>query len=558
MAIMRRMTTMSGGRAVVEAMRRAGITRAFGVPGESFLAVLDAFYETPIAFVSTRHEGGAAFMASGYAKTSGEIGVCMGTRAVGSSNLAIGIHTARQDSTAMLAVAGQVNRDFLGREAFQELDLVAVFSQYCKWAVQIEDAARVPEQMARAIRIATTGRPGPVLIALPEDMLRDTADMTFGEVRPAAPATPDPAALDESLKALLGAERPLVLAGGGVLASPGAYEALLRLAEAAELPVQVAWRRHDAFPNDHRLFLGMAGLGAAPVIFERLAAADVVLAVGTRFQEFTTRGYSLPRRAARVYHVDIEPAVLGAAMPVTLGIAADAGVALRALAERLPSPVPGVAVRRAGNDADRAAFVEATTRRPGSVPKGCVDPGAVVAAMQRLLPPEAIVATDAGNFYGWLSRYYRFRRPRTFVGPTSGAMGYGLPAAIGAKLARPDLSVVAWAGDGGFLMTMTELETAVRTGANVVAIVFDNARYGTIRMHQERTYPGRVVATDLTTPDLAKAAEAFGAAGFRVSADAEIEDALAAALSAGKPAVIHVPVDPEWLSVGQVPGGVRS
>ena len=542
---------MNGGRAVVEALRRAGVTRAFGVPGESFLAVLDAFYEAPLTFVSTRHEGGAAFMASGYAKTSGEIGVCMGTRAVGASNMAIGIHTARQDSTAMLAIAGQVNRDFLGREAFQELDLVAVFSRYCKWAVQIEDAARVPEQMARAIRIATTGRPGPVFVALPEDMLRDTADMRFEDVRAVAPPPPDPSALDEALAALLAAERPLVLAGGGVVTSPGGCDALVRFAEAAELPVQVAWRRHDAFPNDHRLFLGMTGLGAASVVFDRLAAADVVLAVGTRFQEITTRGYSLPRRDARVYQVDIEPAVLGAAMPITLGIVADAGVALRALAARLPAPVPGLAARRARNEADRAAFVEATTHRPAAVPNGCVDPGAVVAAMQRLLPPEAIVATDAGNFYGWLARYYRFRKPRTFVGPTSGAMGYGLPAAIGAKLARPDVPVVAWAGDGGFLMTMTELETAVRTGANVVALVFDNARYGTIRMHQERVYPGRVVATDLSTPDLAKAAEAFGAAGFRVSSDAEIEDALAAALAAGRPAVIHVPIDPEWLSVAQ-------
>lgn len=547
------MATMSGGRAVVEAMRRGGITRAFGVPGESFLAVLDGFYEVPITFVPTRHEGGAAFMASGYAKTSGEIGVCLGTRAVGASNLAIGIHTARQDSTPMLALAGQVNRDFLGREAFQELDLVAVFSQYCKWAVQIEDAARVPEQMARAIRVATTGRPGPVFVALPEDMLRDEADMRFVEARPAAPGAGDTAALDEALRALLTAERPLILAGGGVLASPGGCEALRALAEAAEVPVQVAWRRHDVFPNDHRLFLGMAGLGAAPVIFERLGAADVVLAVGTRFQEFTTKGYSLPKPGTRVYHLDVEPAVLGAAMPVTLGVVADAGAALLALAERLPSPVPGLAARRARNDADRQAFVAATTRTPVAVPRGCVDPGAVVAAMQRLLPPEAIVATDAGNFYGWLSRYYRFRRPRTFVGPTSGAMGYSLPAAIGAKLARPDAPVVAWAGDGGFLMTMTELETAVRTGANVVAVVFDNGRYGTIRMHQERHYPGRVVGTDLTTPDLAKTAEAFGAAGFRVSSDTEVEDALSAALAAGKPAVLHVPVDPDWLSVGKPP-----
>jgi acetolactate synthase-1/2/3 large subunit len=551
------MPTMTGGRAVVEALGRAGVTRAFGVPGESFLAVLDAFYDAPIRFVSTRHEGGAAFMASGYAKISGEIGVCMGTRAVGASNMAIGIHTARQDSTPMVAIAGQVNRDFRGREAFQELDLVAVFSQYCKWAVEIDDAARVPEQMERAVRIATTGRPGPVLVALPEDMLRDEAEVTFADRRPAAPPAPDGAAIGEALRHLLAAERPLVLAGGGVLASPGAPELLVRFAEAAEVPVMTSWRRHDVFPNDHRLFLGSASLGAALVVFERLAAADVVLAIGTRFQEFTTRGYTIPKAGTRVYHVDLEPSVLGAALPVTLGIAADAAAALGDLLARLPRPVPGAERRRARDEADRKAFEAATA--PNFLPgrAGTVDPTVVVVAMQRLLPPEAIIASDAGNFFGWLSRYFRFRRPRTFVGPTSGAMGYGLPAAIGAKLARPEAPVVCIAGDGGFLMTMTELETAVRERANVVAVVFDNALYGTIRMHQEREYPGRPVGTELSTPDLALVAAAFGAAGYRVTADSEVEAALEGALRAGRPAVVQILTDPERISVNTPAGPAR-
>lgn len=449
----------------------------------------------------------------------------------------------------MLALVGQVNRGFRGREAFQELDLVGVFGHYCKAAVEVDEAGRAAEHMERAIRIATGGRPGPVLVSLPEDVLRETAEVAFADARPPAPPAPDPAALDEALRALLGAEHPAVLAGGGVLASPGACEALVRFAEAAEVPVLTGWRRHDAFPNDHRLFLGSASLGTGATVFERLTACDVLLAVGTRFQEFTTRGYSVPKPGTRVYQVDIDPASVGFATPVTRGLVADAGAALRALLDRLPRPVPGVAERRARNDADRKAFVEATTPKPWPGRAGTVDPAIAVTALQRLLPPEGIVTTDAGNFYGWFSRYFRYRRPGTFVGPTSGAMGYGLPAAIGAKLARPAVPVVALAGDGGFLMTMTELETAVRCDAPVAALVFDNRLYGTIRMHQEREYPGRPVGTDLTTPDLARVAEAFGAAGFRVSSDGEVEDALRAALAAGRPAVVHILTDPERLSV---------
>ena len=544
------MASMTGGQAVVEVLRQAGVTRVFGVPGESFMGVLDALYDSPIQYIATRHEGGGAFMASGYAKISGEIGVCSGTRAVGASNMAIGIHTARQDSTPMIALAGQVNRAFLGREAFQELDLVAVFSQYCKWAVEIDDAARVPELMERAVRMARGGRPGPVLVSLPEDMLRDQAEMRFRGSTPPAPPQPDLGALDQMLAALLRAARPAIVAGGGVLASPGAREALVQLAEAIEVPVLTIWRRHDAFPNDHRLSLGSAGLGQAPSVWQRLKDADVVLGIGTRFQELGTQGYRVPGPTSEVYQIDIDEQSVGRGIFPRAALISDAGAAIRAMLERLPDPIPGFQARVASNLADRAAFVEATTPRPGASAAGTVDPAAVIEAMNDLLPADAIVTTDAGNFYGWLSRYYRFRGRDTFVGPTSGAMGYGLPSAIGAKLARPQVPVVSLSGDGGFLMNVNELETAVRCGAAVIAIVFDNALYGTIKMHQERDHPGRPVGTTLSTPDLVALAASFGARGARLTEASEVRPALEEALNAQVPTVLHVMVDPERISVG--------
>ncbi len=542
------MPVMTGGQAVVEVLRRAGVTHAFGVPGESFLEVLDAFYDAPPRFVATRHEGGAAFAALGFAKLSGQVGVCLGTRAVGASNLAIGLHAARHDSVPVLALVGQVPRPFRGREAFQELDLVAVFARYCKWAAEIDDAARVPELVERALRVARSGRPGPVFLALPEDMLQEAAQMTFGEVTPAAPPQPDPAALGELLRALLAAERPAILAGGGILASPGAYELLVRFAEAAELPVFTAWRRHDSFPNDHRLYLGSAGLGQPAVVWERLRASDVLLAIGTRLQQLATQGYTVPTRATRVLLVDVEPAT-GTGVAVSRSLVADAAAALRALLAALPDPVPGVGGRRERNAADRAAYLAATRPQRAAVRPGTVDQMAIVEGLSEVLPPETIVASDAGNFYGWLGRYYRFRRPFTYLGPTSGAMGFGLPAAIGAKLARPAAPVVCLAGDGGYLMTLQELETAVRCRAPVVSIVLDNRLYGTIRLQQERHHPGRVVGTELATPDLARVAEAFGARGFRVSEEAQFVPALREALAADVPSVIHVLVDPDQIAV---------
>ncbi|MHB9090928.1 MAG: thiamine pyrophosphate-binding protein, partial [Chloroflexota bacterium] len=333
------MARTTAGQAIVEVLRRAGVTRVFGVPGESYLGVLDALYDAPVQYVATRHEGGAAFMASGYAKISGEIGVCAGTRAVGASNLAIGIHTARQDSTPLIALAGQVNRPFRGHEAFQELDLVAVFSQYCKWAVELDDPARAVEVLERAVLVARSGRPGPVFVALPEDVLDELTEGPSRAVALPAPLYPDPAALDAVLRDLLAARRPAILAGGGVLASPGAYEALVRFAEAAEVPVFTAWRRHDAFPNDHRLYLGSASLGQPGVVWERLAASDVVLGIGTRFQQLGTRDYTVPGPAQQVLLVDVEPTA-ATGIAIARRVTADADAALATLLVRLPQPPP--------------------------------------------------------------------------------------------------------------------------------------------------------------------------------------------------------------------------
>lgn len=540
---------MTGGQAVVESLVRNGVEKVFGVPGESFMGVLDAFYDSPIQYISTRHEGGAAFMASGYAKMSGQVAVCTGTRAVGSSNLAIGIHTAHHDSLPMIALAGQVKRAFKGRDAFQELDLAAVFSHYCKWAVEIADARRVPEVMERAFLVARSGRPGPVFVALPEDMLEDTAEMRLGGgAKPTLPQ-PDPDAIEEILRQLLRAERPAILAGGGVLASEGACDLLVRFAKAAELPVFAGWRRHDVFPNNLSLFLGTTGLGLPQVSWDRLEQTDCLLAIGTRLQQFATRGFSVPGPSTRILQVDVAEESIGQSMPVSMGVVSDAGLALAELLRRMPNPVPGVDARRQSNEADRAAYMEASRPEVVRAQSGTMDLAEVMEVLDAALSPETIVATDGGAFFGFFSRYVRFRRSHSYVGPTSGAMGYGFPAGIGAKMARPDLPVICVAGDGGFMMTMNELETAVRYGVPIVTIVLDNQLYGSIRMQQEQAHPGRIVGTELTTPDLVKLAEAFGAQGFRIPAEIDLSSAIRQAMALDRPSVLHVMVDPSRVSL---------
>jgi acetolactate synthase I/II/III large subunit len=538
----------TGGQLIVEALERAGVRHCFGVPGESYLGILDALHDSPIKVVSTRHEGGASFMASGYAKTSGEIGVCFGTRAVGTANLAIGVHNARQDSTPMLAFAGQVNRSFAGREAFQEVDLVAAMTPFSKWATQVPSADAVPEVMARALNVATAGRPGPVFISVPQDVCDELSEARSWPPSQIATAYPDPSAVSAVLDALLGASHPLIFAGGGLYNSDGALNGLIRFAELTEIPVITSWRHHDEFPNDHPLFLGSASLGTSPTVWDRLARSDVMVVLGNRMQEISTGGYRFPAESTRLFQVDVDPAVMVNHRPPEMAVTCDAGAMLSAMTDRLPKPVPGTEKRRGPNALDRQQF-EAATAIPVALAGVGVAYADVMQTLADVLSPETIVASDAGNFYGWLSRYYRFKRPRTYLGPASGAMGYGLPSAIGAKIARPNTPVVSLSGDGGFLMTMAELETAVRQRANIVAVVLDNERQGTIRMHQEAQHPGRVIGTELGTTDLSMVARGLGVDGYLVSEGDDFEPTLRAALEADTPSVIHVRMDREQLSV---------
>jgi acetolactate synthase I/II/III large subunit len=529
---------------VAQALAAAGVTRVFGVPGESFLGLLDALHDGPVRFVSTRHEGGAAFMASGYARTAGEIAACAGTRAVGAANMAIGIHNALQDSLAMVALAGQVVRPFREREALQELRLADAFSQWCKWTVELDSGSRATELMRRAIDVARSGRPGPVLVGMPQDVLLEPAGpQPEGEWRAPARPHPDPGALERVLEALATAERPLIVAGGGLPSTEQAAAALVHLAEALEVPVISGWRRHSVFPNDHRLYLGSASIGTPSTVWARIAASDVILAIGTRFHEKATQGYTLPSPRSRLMQIDVEPGSMTGRLSPEIAIQGDAEISVAALLELASSRPAGGPSRRETNDRDRAELVKASELPPSPEPDSAVAYEEVMRAVSALLPPEAIVVTDAGDFYLWFARHYCFRRPGTYLGPTSGAMGYALPAAIGAKLGRPSAPVVAVAGDGGFAMTLQELETAVRHEVPVVALVLDNQRHGTIRAHQEAAFPGREVGTELGPIDFAKVAEGFGCLGLRVTEGADLAPALEQALHAGRPAVVHALMD---------------
>ena len=539
----------TGGQLIVRALEDAGVRHCFGVPGESFLGVLDALYDSSITMVSTRHEGGGSFAATGYARTSGEIGVCFGTRAVGTANMAIGIHNARQDSLPMIALAGEVNRSFAGREAFQETDLVAAMTPLAKWAVRIPAAEQVPEIMAKAISRASSGRPGPVFVSVPQDVCNERSDASPRAVTPITAAYPDPGALPVLLDALLTARRPLIFAGGGLYRSPQALELLVRFAERTQIPVITSWRHHDEFPNDHPLFLGCTSLGAPATVWERLADTDVMLVIGNRMQENSTNGYTYPLTTTRLLQVDVDPAAFINHRSPELAVLADAGAALSGLIEQLPDPVPSRHERHDHNQADRQRFEDATVIPEAPLTGAGVPYAHVMRVLSETLTPDTIIASDAGNFYGWLARYYRFRRARTYLGPASGAMGFGLPSAIGAKMARPGTPVVSLSGDGGFAMTMSELETAVRYGADVVAIVLDNARQGTIRMHQEAQFPGRVIATELGATDLASVARGLGLGGYLVQDRSDFEPALRSALSSGRPSVIQVRMDRDQLSV---------
>ncbi len=497
--------------------------------------------------MATRHEGGASFMAEAIGQLTGVPAVVMGTRAVGAGNMAIGIHTARQNSTPLVALLGQVERAFRGRDAFQESDLVETPGALAKWAAEIDDPARAQALIAAGLAAMIAGRPGPVLFSLPEDVLDLPAAKGATDDRLTDQASPDPTAVQAVVDLLTTAQRPLILAGGGVRAA-GATDDLVALAERLGVPVMAAWRRPDVFPNDHPLFLGMTGYGSPATVRERIESADALLVIGCRLNEIASFEYSIPAATTKWAHVDREPRTAHAGLRAPdIAVPADARAFLQAAfvhVARWPE------LKRPEVAAEHAAYEAASVVDDGQPWDGPgVHPGKVIATLNRVLPANSIVTTDAGNFGLWLGRGYKVRREGRFLGPTSGAMGYGLPAAIAASLAQPNATVVAVCGDGGFAMTMNELETAVREGAHPVAIVFDNLRYGTIDMHQRRR-GHEPVATELGPIDFAAVANACGALGLSVTRDEEFEPALRRALASGRPSVLHLQLDQRWVSPG--------
>ena len=539
---------------IAATLRGAGVRIAFTVAGESFLPVLDAMEAVGIRIVATRHEGAAAFAAEAYGQLTGRPAACLGTRIVGAANLSIGIHTATADSTPMFVLVGQVDRRLRGREAFQESDLVRGVGSLAKWAGEIDDPTTAAATLEEAVRAVLEGRPGPALLSLPEDVLSlAIPEGTRAPIVRPHPDAPTAADIRAVLHFLAAAERPVILAGAGVLRARCSND-LVRFADLLHVPVVSSWRRGDVIPNDHPLYLGMTGFGSPATVQARLEAADAILVVGSRLSQPTTFEYAIPADGQPWMHVDLEPRTesIGTTAAPVLAIRADVRAFLRAAVARLKDGVlmaEPLAARDHHNAEDRAAWEASTEVGEVTWDGPGIHPGRIVADLQRLLPEDAILTTDAGAFGGWAARGFRFRRPGTFLGPTSGAMGYALPAAIAAALVHRERRVVALVGDGGMGMTMAEVETAVREGAHIVAIVFDNERYGMIRDQQVIQGSATAPGTDLGPVDFALAARACGARGVRVETDAAFEPALRTALAASGPTVIQLVMDRQWVNV---------
>ena len=535
----------TGGEILVDQLVAHGVNHAFCVPGESYLAALDAFHDRAITLTVCRQEGGAAMMAEAIGKATGKPGICFVTRGPGATNASPGIHIAMQDSTPMIVFVGQVARDMREREAFQELDYRAVFGTMAKWATEIDDPARIPEIVSRAFHVATNGRPGPVVIALPEDMLTERAVVADAPAFEPVETWPGLTDMSRLQKMLWSAQRPVMILGGSRW-SEKAWAATQRFAERFDLPVFTTFRRGHLFDQTHSHYGGDLGIGPNPKLLARVKAADLVLLVGSRMGEMPSQSYTLfeipqPRQTLVHVHPDINE--LGRVYRPHLAINASP-TAFAAALEGLQAPntIPW-AGEAATAHADYLAYTDKATEVPGAV-----NLGEIMVWLRDKFSPDDILCNGAGNFSGWLHRFYRLRRFNTFVGPTSGSMGYGVPAAIGIKRLYPERNVFCLAGDGDFLMNGQEFMTAVQYDLPVVIAIVDNGMYGTIRMHQEREYPGRVVATALKNPDFAAYARAFGGFGVTVEKTADFAKAYEAARASGKPAIIHLKVDPSAIT----------
>jgi len=533
----------NGGRILADQLELNGADLAFCLPGESFLPLLDALYDSPIRLVTCRHEQGAANAAEAYGKLTGRPGICIVTRGPGATQAAVGVHTAMQDSTPMLLLVGHVPRGVQGRDAWQEVDYGRVFGGLAKAAWQVDGAARIPEHVARAYSLALSGRPGPVVLALPEDMLAETAEVADAAPVRIARAAPRPEDVERLRELLTAAERPLVVVGeGGWTQQTG--EDVLAFCEANELPVACAFRCQDFVDNRSPSYVGVLGVAMDDAIAARLRESDFVLVVGGRLGEVPTRRYTLlepPKPQQTLVHVHPDPRELGFVYEPDLPIVShveEFAAALRALAPLEPR-------WREWTVAARDDYEENLRHEPM---EGPVDLGEVMAHLRRRLPADAIQTCGAGNFTVWAHRFAEFTRYGTQVCPRSGSMGYGVAAAVAAKLVHPERVAVCFTGDGDFVMSSPEFATAVQYELPIVVLLVNNGMYATIRMHQERQFPGRVIGTSLQNPDFPALASSYGGYAERVERTEDFEAAFEQALSSGKPALLELPVDPERIS----------
>lgn len=549
------MTRQTAARHLVDALVMNGVTHVFCVPGESYLAVLDALYDVRdrIKIVVCRHEASASNMAEAYGKLTGKPGVCMVTRGPGATQGSVGVHTAFQDSTPMILFIGQVARDMLDREAFQEIDYRQMFGPVAKWAAQIDVASRAGEYVNRAFATAQNGRRGPVVLALPEDMLVEEAEAEPLPPAPVTMAAPDERALERFRELLGGAERPFLMVGGGGW-TPEAVGDLRAFVEATGLPVGASFRSKDLFDNLHPQFAGDVGIGPNPMLVERLKASDLVIAFGPRLGEMTTSGYELfkaPLASQPLVHIHPGAEELGRVYQPMLAINAAPETMARALAAEEWTLDENWLQQAYAAHSDFEAW-----SKPVTVGEG-VNLSEVFAWLDKTLPADAIMCNGAGNYAAWLHRFYRHKAFKTQLAPTSGAMGYGFPAALAAKSVFPHREVVCAAGDGCFMMASNELATAVQYGLNVITVVSNNSTYGTIRMHQEREYPARVSGTDLRNPDFAAYARSFGAFGATVTRTEDFPAAYAEAKASGLPAAIDLKTSANDIAPGRTIEGIR-
>ncbi|MBD9446114.1 MULTISPECIES: thiamine pyrophosphate-binding protein [unclassified Rhizobium] len=535
----------TGGELIVEALKANGVKRLSCVPGESFLAVLDALYDSDIDVVVCRQEGGAAMMADAWGRLTGEPGICMVTRGPGSTNATAGLHIARQDSIPMILFIGQVQRDAREREAFQEVEYRRALTEFSKWVGEIDDAARIPEFVTRAFAIATSGRPGPVVLSLPEDMLRDEVEAPSAKRYSRVEAHPGRRQIDDFYLRLLKAERPMVIVGG-TRWDADAVADLKAFSERFALPVGCSFRRQMLFDHLHPNYAGDVGIGVNPALAKEIKESDLLILLGGRMSEMPSSGYTLidiPYPQQSLVHIHPDPSELGRVYRPDLAICASPSDFVADLADlEAPSEL------RWAERTERMHQAYITWSTPPQSGPGPVHMGPIMEWIEENTRPDAIFTNGAGNYSTWLHRFHRFRQFNTQAAPTSGSMGYGLPAAVAAKQLFPEREVICFAGDGCFLMHGQEFATAVRYGLPIIAIVINNGIYGTIRMHQEREYPGRVSGTDLTNPDFASLARAYGGHGETVETTESFAAAFERARASGKPSIIEVRLDPEAIT----------